>query len=207
MHRLEVLLFMLALESGPGGPTVDWFAELEAMGEGDVQALARLRRLVTSQLIRMGAYSVQSSWDDFAQEVLIKVWRAHRDGKIRERKGVGAFIRTTTRNAFIDWKRSHHREVDLGEDAVQAQADDPGEELALDPGTQLVLRRAIEGLSDRHREVIESLYLQGNSYDETARHLDRPRGTINRLQREAMAELRKTMLGSNPDGTAGGIGS
>ncbi len=195
MDRLATLVVWLALDAGPGGPSVDWFEELDAMASGDVAALARLRRLVTSQLTRMGAYGVQSSWDDFAQEVLIKVWRAHRDGKIRERRALPGFVRTTTRNAFIDWQRAHHREVDLPDDALEDEADRAP---AVDPALRLALQQAIGGLADRHREVIESLYLEGRSYDETARHLGRPRGTVNRLQREAMAELRGKLLAEEP---------
>lgn len=172
---------------------IDWFAELDALGRGDVSSLARVRRLITSQLSRMGAYRARDSWDDFAQEILIRVWRAHRDGKIREAAAFPGFLRTTTRNAYIDWTRRHARELDLSDEAIAA-AGDKSEERPLDPALQLVLRNALDSLSDRHREVIERLYLQNLSYDETARALDRPRGTINRLQREAIASLRSRLF-------------
>jgi len=196
-----MLLVMLAAEAEADGSEIDWFEQLDAIGRGDVTALARVRRLVSSQLMRMGAYAQQSSWDDFAQEVVIRVWRAHRDGKIRNAHGLPAFVRTTTRNAFIDWARSHHREVDLPDEAVNAQHDDPSGERPLDPAMQLALRGAIDALSERHREVIEALYLEGLSYDEAAAKLERPRGTVNRLQREAMASLRERLL---PADEAGG---
>ncbi len=194
MLRLEDLLLALALDASTKDVETDWFEQLEAMGRGDVAALARIRRLVTGQLMRMGAYSHRDSWDDFAQETVIRVWRAHRDGRIRDHAGFPAYVRTATRNAFVDWTRSHKREADLSDEAVQGEADRQGAERPLDPGLQLALRGAMEKLPERHRDVVRCLYLEGLSYDETAQSLDRPRGTINRLQREAIATLRELLL-------------
>lgn len=194
MSGLSRLWLVLVADPGsPGSGEVDWFAELAALGRGDVAALARIRRMVTSQLARMGAYGARDDWDDFAQEVVVRVWRAHRDGRIRDAAAVPAFVRTTTRNAFIDWTRKHGREVDLPDEAVLANADDRSER-PLDPATQQALRSALASLSDRHREVVERIYLENLSYDETAAALGRPRGTINRLQREAIIALRAQLL-------------
>lgn len=171
---------------------IDWSAQLDALGGGDRAALARIRRLVTVQLIAMRAYQARESWDDLAQEILIRVWRSHRDGRIREYAALPAFVRTLTRNAFLDVvrKRAPHPESEPGVIERTATSDPVGP----DVGTQLALRKAVEHLSPRHREVVERLYLQGLSYDETAAELGRPRGTINRLQREAIQQLRALLL-------------
>jgi RNA polymerase sigma-70 factor (ECF subfamily) len=193
MQGLANLWAVLVAESPMPGAGVDWSAELAALGQGDVAALARVRRLVTSQLARMGAYAARDDWDDLAQEVVVRVWRAHRDGKMREASAFPGFVRTTTRNAFIDWTRRHGREVDLPDDDVVAHVD---RQVArpLDPATQQALRNALSALSERHREVVERIYLENLSYDETAAALNRPRGTINRLQREAILALRAQLL-------------
>ncbi|HPG25142.1 MAG: sigma-70 family RNA polymerase sigma factor [Spirochaetaceae bacterium] len=194
----SLLLAVLALDRAsdpPESDEVDWFEQLDALGRGDVTALARLRRVATTQLMRMGAYRHQDAWDDFAQEVVIRVWRAHRDGKIREPRAVPAFLRTTTRNAFVDWTRSHHREVDLPDEDLDRERDGDARGPALDPGLQLALRGALDELEERHRDVVRCLYLEGLSYEETAETLGRPRGTINRLQREAIMRLRERLLG------------
>lgn len=194
MLRLADLLIALAVRVLPDDAELDWFEQIESMGRGDMTALARIRRLVTGQLMRMGAYGHRDSWDDFAQEIVIRVWRAHRDGRIREQRGFPAFVRTATRNAFVDWTRSHHREADLPDEAVIDATDRKGSEPPLDPGVQLALRGALDKLPDRHRDVVRCLYLEGLSYDETAEALGRPRGTINRLQREAISSLREQLL-------------
>lgn len=186
-------LALIADPESSGSDELDWFGVLAALGRGEIAALARVRRVVTSQLSRMGAYSARDDWDDLAQEVVVRVWRAHRDGRIREAAAVPGFLRTTTRNAFIDWTRKHGREVDLPDDAVLASADDRSER-PLDPSTQQALRNALESLPDRHREVVQRIYLENLSYDETAAALGRPRGTINRLQREAILTLRARLL-------------
>jgi RNA polymerase sigma-70 factor (ECF subfamily) len=193
MSRLSNLWLVIVAEPDGSGVGTDWLADLAAVGRGDVAALARVRRLVTSQLSRMGAYAARDDWDDLAQEVVVRVWRAHRDGKVREPAAFPGFVRTTTRNAFIDWTRKHGREVDLPDEAVLANADAQGER-PLDPATQQALRNALASLSERHREVVERIYLENLSYDEAAAALNRPRGTINRLQREAIIALRAQLL-------------
>ncbi len=193
MSGLANLWAVLVADSPTPGVAVDWSAELAALGQGDVAALARVRRLVTSQLARLGAYAARDDWDDLAQEVIVRVWRAHRDGKVREAAAIPGFVRTTTRNAYIDWTRRHGRELDLSDDDVVAHVDRQAER-PLDPATQQALRNALATLSDRHREVVERIYLENLSYDETAATLNRPRGTINRLQREAIIALRAQLL-------------
>jgi RNA polymerase sigma-70 factor (ECF subfamily) len=193
MQGLANLWAVLVAETPTPGVGVDWSAELAALARGDVAALARVRRLVTSQLSRMGAYASRDDWDDLAQEVVVRVWRAHRDGKVRDSGAIPGFIRTTTRNAFIDWTRRHGREVDLADEDVVAHADRQLDR-PLDPATQQALRNALSALSERHREVVERIYLENLSYDETAAALNRPRGTINRLQREAILALRAQLL-------------
>ncbi|MGY8738980.1 MAG: hypothetical protein ACKVIW_15855, partial [bacterium] len=61
---------------------VDWELQLDRLGGGDHGALSLIRRLVTGQLMRMRAYEAREGWDDLAQEIIIRVWRSHRDRKI-----------------------------------------------------------------------------------------------------------------------------
>jgi RNA polymerase sigma-70 factor (ECF subfamily) len=170
----------------------DWKQQLEALGDGDRVALASIRRLITGQLAKMRAHETREGWDDLAQEIIVRVWRSHRDGKIRDYRALPGFVRTLTRNAVIDALRKRQPDLAKEGDEVERVATAPAP--GLDPGTQIALRNALAGLSEKHREVVERLYLQGMSYDEVADDLSRPRGTINRLQREAMQQLREILL-------------
>ena len=140
----------------------------------------------------MRAYEAREGWDDLAQEIIIRVWRAHRDDKIRDARALPGYVRTLTRNAVIDALRKKQPDLEKEDGDLERTAAAPAE--GLDPGTMLALRNALGRLSERHREVVERLYLQGLSYDETAKDLGRPRGTVNRLQREAMQQLREILL-------------
>ncbi|MCR9095135.1 MAG: sigma-70 family RNA polymerase sigma factor [bacterium] len=194
MSGLVRLFVVLATGSPRRSEEVDWFAELEAIGREDLAALARVRRLVTVQLIRLGAYEQHDAWDDLAQEVVIRSWRAHRDGKIKEAARFPGFVRSATRNAYVDWLRSRRRVADVPDESMDRIGEPESDGRALDPGTQLVLRNALERLPERLRVVVEAIYVEGLSYDEAAERLGRPRGTINRQQREAMSHLRKSVL-------------
>lgn len=189
---LPLVRFVLAVGAVVAESAVDWAARLEALGKSDATALAQVRRLITGQLARMRAYETREGWDDLAQEIIVKVWRAHRDGKIRDYRVLPGFVRTLTRNAVIDALRK--RQPDLGKEADDVERLAVAPDNSLDPGTQLALRNALGQLDERHREVVERLYLKGMSYDETAADLGRPRGTINRLQREAMQQLREILV-------------
>jgi RNA polymerase sigma-70 factor (ECF subfamily) len=190
---LLVLRPILAIAMATAEAIIDWAVQLEALGRGDAIALARVRRLVTGQLARMRAYETREGWDDLAQEIIIRVWRNHRDGRIRDYRALPGFVRTLTRNAVVDAHRKRQPDLARGENEIEERAEAASTQL--DPGTQLALRNALSQLPERHREVVERVYLQGLSYDETAEDLGRPRGTINRLQREAMQQLRGLLLG------------
>ena len=184
------LLTALAVAVSTG--RVDWRDQIERLGNGDAEALAQIRRLVTAQLIRLGAFKAQDSWDDVAQEVIMRVWRSHCDGQIRDYRAFTSFVRTLTRNVMVG--ASRRRREEFSSDTLEEAPDLSSLDGALGPGEQLALRNALEQLSDRHREVVELIYLEGLSYDEAAESLQRPRGTINRLQREAMQQLREILL-------------
>jgi RNA polymerase sigma-70 factor (ECF subfamily) len=194
LNAIGLWSLLTALAVSVSSRDVDWRHEVERLGAGDVQALAKIRRLITGQLIRLGAYASRDSWDDVAQDVIVRVWRSHRDGKIRDYRAFAGFVRTMTRNVVIDAARK--RREDLSSEAVEATPDPLSAGGELGVGDLMALRDALSRLSDRHREVVETIYLGGMSYEEAAEALQKPRGTVNRLQREAMQQLREVLLPS-----------
>ena len=192
MFFTGIRLLVTALAAAVPSSEVDWQDQLERLGAGEVEALARVRRLITAQLSRFGRYASRDSWDDVAQEVVIRVWRSHRDGKIRNYAAFPGFVRVMTRNTVIDMAR--RRRDEASSDVIEEVEDTTLEGTALGVGEKLALRNALGQLSDRHREVVEAIYLEGRTYEETAAQLEKPRGTINRLQREAMKQLRDVLF-------------
>ncbi len=192
MRFMGIRLLVAVLAAAMPSAEVDWQDQLERLGAGEVEALARVRRLITAQLSRFGRYASRDSWDDVAQEVVIRVWRSHRDGKIRNYAAFPGFVRVMTRNTVIDMAR--RRRDEASSDVIEEVEDTTLKGTTLGVGEKLALRNALGQLSDRHREVVEAIYLEGRTYEETAAQLEKPRGTINRLQREAMKQLRDVLF-------------
>jgi RNA polymerase sigma-70 factor (ECF subfamily) len=177
----------------------DWLALLGRVREGDRIALARVTALVTGTLARMGAYELRDSWDDVCQEVLLKLLRADRDGSIRDPRAFVAYTGTVTRRALLDWLRKDAQGVgtepladDDGREGHLERAVDPLE-AAPDPDLRLDLERALDALPAVQRRVLDAVYLEGRSYEEAARKLDMPLGTLKRHQTGGLEELRQRM--------------
>jgi RNA polymerase sigma-70 factor (ECF subfamily) len=138
---------------------------------------------------------------DITQEVFIRVFKSMKE--FREEASFSTWIYRITKNACLDElrKRKNKATVSLDEDletedgAIKRQVEDcsPGPD-ALYESMELrdIVRTAIELLSDEHKFVIILRDLQGFSYEEIAKVLECPEGTvksrINRA-RKALKEI------------------
>ena len=175
----------------------EWLAALERMAGGDAVALAQLGSLVTGHLARFGAYAVRDSWDDLCQEVLIKLLRSAREGRIQEPDAFVAFVGSVTRNAWIDWTRRNARHEASGSEEALERADASESLARAARETSLDLRadleRCLEGLPERQRQIVFAVYLEGRSYEEAAGALGLPLGTLKRHQTSGLKALRVCM--------------
>ena len=185
----------LMAERSTGGQT-DWGATLEALLEGDSLALARLTRLINGFLGRWNAYDFRSDWDDLVQEVVVAGALALRDGKIRDRRAVVGYLRTTARFKFIDRLKAHTRtredETLPWEDVVGADearvAEDPGEmEMSRD------LAQALARLPGNQRLAVTGVHVQGRTYDQVAEDTGIPLGSLKRYLRDGLSALREDL--------------
>ena len=174
----------------------DWGATLEALLEGDALALARLTRLINGFLGRWNAYDFRSDWDDLVQEVVVAGAIALRDGKIRDRRAVVGYLRTTARFKFIDRLKAHTRthedETLPWEDVVGADeakvAEDPNEaEMSRD------LSQALGRLPEKQRLVVTGVHVQGRTYDQVAEDTGIPLGSLKRYLRDGLSSLREDL--------------
>jgi RNA polymerase sigma factor (sigma-70 family) len=176
----------------------DWISVLDALQKGDRVALVKVTGLITGFLARYRAYDLRDSWDDLCQEVLAVLIRSARRGAIRDPRAFVSYTGTVTRNELNDWIRQRKKpgSADLLGDPEAAIAAGEGGEAAprhRDPDLLVDLSRALESLPEKQRHVMEAVYFQGMSYEEAARHLGMPFGTLKRLQTQALKELRKKM--------------
>ena len=171
----------------------DWLLVVQRLREGDSLALARLTRVITGMLSRQGAYHLRDCWDDVCQDVLIALVDSVRRDRIREPRAVLGFIATLTRNKLTDWlRRNRHSAMTeaTGDPEALAEAGEGDDRPWLDRETRLDLEQALQRLPDRQRQVIEHVYLLGHSYEDAARALALPLGTLKREQTQGLKALR-----------------
>ena len=184
------------MQSGSGRSEEDWYAVLEALQEGDSLALAKLTRLVNSFLARWNAYDFRSDWDDLLQEVIIASAVALREGRIRDRRAVVGYLRTTARFKFVDRLRIHMR---IKEDQTLPWEDVVGsDELSTantmaPEGLSQDVRGALERLSENRRVAVLGVYLEGKTYNAVAEETGIPLGSLKRYLREGIAQLRQDL--------------
>ncbi|HIF96461.1 MAG TPA: RNA polymerase sigma factor [Myxococcales bacterium] len=174
----------------------DWYAVLEALQDGDALALARLTRLVNGFLAGWNAYDFRSDWDDLLQEVIIASALALREGRIRDRRAVVGYLRTTARFKFVDRLRIHLRvkedqtlpwEDVVGSDELSTASTMAPEGLSQD------VRNAVERLSEKRRVAVLGVYLEGKTYNVVSEESGIPLGSLKRYLREGIAQLRQEL--------------
>ncbi|MEU4426438.1 sigma-70 family RNA polymerase sigma factor [Actinoplanes sp. NPDC024001] len=135
------------------------------------------------------------SAEDLLQETMIRAWR-HLDTLPTEPEQTRRWLFTVARNVAIDAIRRRHArppEVDLGDNDANLEAgpdDTSGTVVAVDS-----LRSALRGLSTAHRRILNELYVQGHTADETARRLGVPVGTVKSRAHYALRSLRAAVTG------------
>ncbi len=174
------------------GESEDWLAVLAALQAGDRVALVKVTRVITGYLARFGAYDLRDSWDDLSQDVLIALIASVRNGALREPRAFISYTGTITRNKLADWLRRNRRDTPpVQPPGVDGADPDPPQTAPADPDIRIDLQRALAELPDRQRQVMETVYLQGQTYEEASRRLGIPFGTLKRLLTDGLARLRE----------------
>lgn len=125
--------------------------------------------------------------EDLLQDVFVKVWK--NSDKYSETKGtIFTWLLNITRNTGIDYLRSRqHKKVRNTvpvEDGHYALTEDK-HEISRDA------KQLINHLDDKHREVLDLLFLKGHTQQEAATILQIPLGTVKTRARNAILILRK----------------
>jgi RNA polymerase sigma-70 factor (ECF subfamily) len=143
------------------------------------------------------AYSFLSNREaaeDVAQEVFINVWRAlpGYDG----RASLSTWIYSITRNASISALRALRPQSSLNDPEVMAAVESaestPAADTAIDGA---VLKRLIEQLPLKQRQVVMLFYMEEQSHEEVAALLAMPIGTVKTLLHRARARLSAAITG------------
>ena len=132
-----------------------------------VERFERRIRLITSR-------RVHPDWvDDVVNEVLGAVIEAVREGRVRERSRLDAFVHGATRNTISNWARSNARQRRASELGALAPPETPNPlRLLLASEERVAVRRCLDGLRSDDREILRLAYWQGLSPTEVAQELE-----------------------------------
>jgi RNA polymerase sigma-70 factor (ECF subfamily) len=168
-------------------------ALMQSIANGDSPAFKllylRYRERVYRFAVRLGASD--SIADETVNEVFLAVWRnAHR---FEAKSQVSTWLLAIARFTFLT-ERRRRSEAPLDE-CTASLIEDPGDGPAISIEKRErsdILRRCLEKLTPRHRDVIQMIYYQGKKIEEVAQLTGAPINTIKtRLHcaRNRMSEL------------------
>lgn len=174
----------------------DLTALLEACAAGSRSALAQLYQATSPQLYGLALRMVGRR--DLAEEVLqdafVAVWR-HAQSFDRRRGPAFGWLAAIVRNHAIDMLRRHGREAPLDPVATAALADPapgPHDHAARSESVRL-LADCLAELEEGPRRSILLAYYEGLTYEEVARRLVTPIGTVKSWIRRSLMRLKRCL--------------
>lgn len=168
---------------------------LRQIAAGEEDALRQLYAAYRPRLWRFASQRLNGNIEltnTVLQDVFLGVWRGA--GSYRGQASVATWLFCITRRVVSSAQQS--RSATLHHYGIIHSHAGEGEELGavLSPEQSIVdrmtLQEAFEQLSSRYREVVELVFVYGFTYDETARILDIPAGTVKSRLRRASRRLR-----------------
>jgi RNA polymerase sigma-70 factor (ECF subfamily) len=173
----------------------NWAEISERLRAGDPAALLEVSRLITGFLAQLRAYDFREEWPDLTQEVLVALLAALRDEKVRDPEAMVGYIRSITRNKFVNRLNAHlgRRESDDLEwpRASRGWIEKPG---GAPPQEKLATVRELLGkLPEKQRKVIIGVYGWGRTYEQVAEETGIPLGSLKRYLREGLAAMRREL--------------
>ena len=170
-------------------------ALLAALERGDRAALAEVTQVVTGYLVRHGGLDQREHWEDLVQEVIVALLRASRNGSIRDEQAFVHYTGMIARNKLVDLfrRRGAPGEPDREGDPELAQARGAVPEPSRPLDLLVDLERALDALPAVERRVVEAIYVHGHSYEEAAKRVSMPLGSLKRYQSRGLQQLRRHM--------------
>jgi RNA polymerase sigma factor (sigma-70 family) len=171
----------------------DWAAVMENLLYGDPEAremaLRKLVRLLSGFLGQLRAWDHEADWQDLRQTVLLKLVKSFREGNLRDPRAFVNYARTITRNEFYDFLRARR-----GEEIAELP------HIAIEEPVEKELRQslwtALSNLTEHHRLAVQTVYLEGKTYEEAAEVTGIPLGSLKRYLRLGLAQLREQLAGA-----------
>jgi RNA polymerase sigma-70 factor (ECF subfamily) len=175
----------------------EWLQLVRAVAGGDQQALHSLyeqtHRIVFTLIVRITAN--QETAEEVTLDVFYDVWRKASTYDPANGSVVG-WIMNQARSRAIDRLRFDQRKkrVNTYPDNLRPTTDivDPQQAFLFEEQNRL-LRNALAVLSPEERNAIETAYFSELTYEQTARKLNQPLGTVKTRIRSGMEKLREAL--------------
>lgn len=134
--------------------------------------------------------------EDMAQDVFVRIWRALPG--YRGQSALSTWIYAITRNACLTAlrKAGMKREVSMEEPDVAHAVEQAGVEVGGGAGAGIDVLRFLSQLPEKHQRVLRLYYLEEKSYEEVARLLEWPMGTVKVYLHRARKELAEAVARS-----------
>ncbi|MCM4083568.1 sigma-70 family RNA polymerase sigma factor [Actinoplanes sp. TRM88002] len=143
-----------------------------------------LRSLVSSSALHTA--------EDLVQETMLRAWR-NLDAVPVEAESQRRWLFTVARRLAIDaYRKRQSRPMEVS--LIDTEPAASGGEAAEMVIAKLTLRHAVSDLSPAHRSVLQELYVEGHTLDETATRLGVPVGTVKSRAHYAMRHLRNALM-------------
>jgi RNA polymerase sigma-70 factor (ECF subfamily) len=174
-----------------------WLQLVRAVAGGDQRALHSLYeqtyRIVFTLIVRITAN--QETAEEVTLDVFYDVWRKASTYDPANGSVVG-WIMNQARSRAIDRLRFDQRKkrVNTYPDSLEPTTDivDPQQACLFEEESRL-LRKALEVLTPEERNAIETAFFSELTYEETARKLNQPLGTVKTRIRSGMEKLREAL--------------
>ena len=164
----------------------------------DRGAFASLYDKYAERVYRHVYYRVPSQKDaeDITQDTFIRAWRA-----IDKYKGTGAtflaWLIAVARNLIADHYKTNKKSISLEEEKLSSQSNKTNPEvLTEDSINRSEVRNSVLRLKGDKQKVIMMRFIDGFSYKEIARLLNKSEGAIRVIQYRALSDLRRMLMRS-----------
>lgn len=127
--------------------------------------------------------------EDMAQDVFIRIWKALPG--YRGESSLSTWIYAITRNTCLSAlrKAGMKREISMEEPGVVRAAEETGLATGGSAKASIDVLRFLGQLPEKHQQVLRLYYLEEKSYEEVARLLEWPMGTVKVYLHRARKEL------------------
>lgn len=131
--------------------------------------------------------------EEVAQETLVRLVHALREGRLQDPAHLGAFTRAIARHVIVDTLRTRQRVTTHGPEHESPTEEDPLAALvSAEQATHV--REALERLSPGDRELLRLCYFEGLTPQELASRLGEPSTRIRKRKERALDRLRRAFL-------------